>query len=207
MDHEYWEEKLQGFLDRELEPADRAAVEDHIANCENCATQLSYFSAMKDRLSAHAESISMPPGVAQRLEKTFARKRNPLRALWVSGAGLALAAALIIAVFLPREFNPSYTIETDKLFSGKVVCHDCIVAERAELDPGALCHDGHRMGLEDEEGRLWRFASDEKGQSYLKNMALYGEEVRIRGQAIPDIGLIRIEQLERIIAQQAWLRF
>lgn len=204
MDHEYWEEKLQGFIDRELEPADRAAVDDHIASCENCATQLEYFAAMKQRLHAHADAISMPTDVKLRLERTFARKRNPLRHLWVPGAGLALAAALVLAIFLPRSFDPSYGF-VGTVLSGTVVCHDCAVADRAHLDPGALCHDGHRMGLEDAEGKLWRFASDEKGQQFLKNVALYGQAVQIRGKAIPDIGLIRIEQLERNIPEQARL--
>ena len=196
MDHEYWEEKLQGFLDNELEPADRTVVQGHIEGCEACKGNLAYFSNMKRRLHAHGQTIEAPPSVLSRLEHQFAKKRNPLRRHFVPAA-MALAAALVLFFLVTLRHEPTYQF-VEKVMLGKVVCHDCAIAARAGLANGEICKEGHRLGLETASGELWRFAADDEGRKYITNLALVGKKVRIFGQVLDESPLIRIKKLETI---------
>lgn len=203
MEHEYWEERLQGYLDKELDPADHTAVEQHLAQCEDCAAQAAYFTAMKKRLKAHSSSVQMPESVSHRLNDLFEKKRNPFkRYVYPSIAvTLAAAAALMIFFLLPKD---SYRFE-DGLLSGLATCHDCHLAKITELPKGDLCKDGHRIGIIDHEGKLWRIAADDNGLAYLKNMELYGKKVEISGSLLHAERIIRIRDLKLAEQRQASL--
>lgn len=204
MEHRYWEEKLHGYLDDVLEPADRLAVQQHIAQCEDCGTNLSYFESMKQRLRVHARMIEVPPMVQTRLVRLFERKRGHLRRLWLPGAGIGLAAALLIAFILPMSFKDPYRF-VDRVMEGEVICHDCMVADKAGLTKGDICHDGHRMGLQSQDSELWRFASDREGSKIMKQTALMGKQVRVVGQVLSAANLIRIRSLKTLGEQTAFL--
>lgn len=62
--------RLSEYLDGELEPADRASVEQHLATCESCRTTLSKLRAVVARAAALTDSppaTDLWPGVAERI--------------------------------------------------------------------------------------------------------------------------------------------
>ncbi len=200
MDHLYWEERLQGFVDNELGPADSLAMQEHINSCQDCQANLNYICSLKKRLRAHADTIHIPLAVEERLVEQFTKRRRRTflsrrQLLTGSGMAMALAAALVMGMLLPRSFEPSNSF-VECILEGQVVCHDCTLADRAGLQAGILCSDGHEMGLQTSSGELWRFADDENGHQHLTNLALYGKQVRIYGQALHDAHLLRIKNLE-----------
>lgn len=208
MDHNYWEERLQGYIDNELGPADTVAMESHIAECEDCASNLEYFQCMKSRLQAHASTIELPQSVEVRLRKQFEakRKRTYIQPKFI-GMGMAMAAALLVGFLLPGLWQEPYRFVVGDMF-GTLVCHDCTVATRAGLKMGELCEaEEHRMGIKTESGDLFRFASnpDPEVRDYVGEMELYGKKVRVIGQVLKPERMIRVESLS-VIEESAILK-
>jgi anti-sigma factor RsiW len=50
-DHFEWDERLQDWLDRDLDPGEVAALEAHIAGCRPCQARLSAFRTVDEALS------------------------------------------------------------------------------------------------------------------------------------------------------------
>ncbi len=195
MDREYWEEKLQAFIDNELGPADRLAVEQKLETDPDFRANLKYLRSMKKRLQAHAASIEIPKSVEQRLNSLFERKQRVRRLKWVFGPALALAAALALAILAPRLMQDSYHF-VDRVTNGVVICHGCEVAHKAGLEKGELCRQGHQLGLKTEDGKLWRFAPDNEGLKFIDDLTLIGKDMRVYGQALSPERLIRIKTMD-----------
>jgi len=96
---------LSAFLDGELAPADRAAVEAHLAECPACASHLAELAALD--AAARAVPVKAPDGyfeafpgrVRRTLEGRKARSWSPPH--W----GWAVAAAAILAVVTPLTLH------------------------------------------------------------------------------------------------------
>ena len=204
MEHKYWEERLHGYLDNELAPADHTAVENHINGCEKCAANLSYFKGLKKRVNSYKDSVEIPEAVQERISKLFLRKKNPIRRFLVPAAGLALAAALVLALILPQTLNQTYLFIED-VVKGHLVCHDCSIADKAGLAKFALCQDGHRLGLATADGALWRIACDSVGKDVVSDLKLIGKQVEIRGKILQTERLIRIEEMHEVVQKRASL--
>lgn len=93
--HDEWTDKLSEYLDDELSPGDRTAVESHLAACADCTAVLNDLK----RVVAHARSLdALPPqadlwpGIAARTE----RIRLPHRVTFTMWQ--AIAASLAIAL-------------------------------------------------------------------------------------------------------------
>src|SRR5262249_41125643 len=91
-------ERLSAFLDGELPPADRAAVEGHLRQCAACAHELEELAAV-DAL-ARELPVQVPPGYFEALpgrvrSRVRTRRRPWSVAVWV---GAAAAAVLVIVV-------------------------------------------------------------------------------------------------------------
>ena len=206
MEHKYWEERLQGFIDNELGPADRLAVQAHVDECPDCKVNLKYFRCLKERLHVHAGTVSIPRAVEDRLNRLFLKRRNPFRHPRTIATTLAVAAALLIGFLLPTLFQKPYAF-VDSVMTGKIVCYDCEVAARVpDLERGDLCSDGHEMGLQADDGHLWRFARDQESVAYSGDKALFGKEVRIWAQTLAQERMIRIKNLEMVTGDQASFR-
>ena len=202
MEHDYWAEKLQGYLDNELAPADQLAVQKHIEECPECEANLNYFQSMKRRLRSHAEFIEAPQSVLDRIEHMFEKKRKSAKRFWIPTAGIGLAAAAVLVIFVSLYVKPGNQF-SQAVLEGQVVCHDCALAEQTGLQKGALCQDGHLLGLKAENGSLWRFACDTEGLKHVRNFALVGKTVRVEGETHKPSGMIRIKKLEAIVNQVA----
>lgn len=106
-------ERLAGYLDGELSPADRAEVEAHLGTCAQCRTLLAELGSVDERASAL--SVDAPEGyfeafpgrVRARLEARGSRAKAPPAArprrlpTWTWAA----AAALILAVVTPMTLR------------------------------------------------------------------------------------------------------
>jgi hypothetical protein len=195
MDHLYWEERLQGYIDNELGPADRRAVADHIDLCPNCRSNLEYMKCLKKRLQVHAGTLRIPQTVEARIQHLFKKKRQQRRMAWMMVSGLSLVAVFLIGAFLPASLAQPYEF-TCGIYEGKVICYDCEVGKKAGLKVGVLCIDRHHLGLQTGDKHLWRFADDKEGQPHIKDKNLYGKKVRVYGQSLKPARLIRIKKLE-----------
>jgi len=204
MEHSYWEERLQGYVDNELGPADLVAMENHVEDCPECRANFEYFQCLKKRLKAHAETVCIPKAVEERIREQFVHKKRPIKRSRFIGLGLAMAAALMMGILFPMLWKTPYRF-VDEVVLGKIVCHDCEVAHRAGIEKGSLCSEGHRMGLVTTDGQLWRFAQDEESHHYISDMTLFGKQVRVYGQTLEPAHLIRIKSLEQINNQKAAL--
>jgi CHAT domain-containing protein/tetratricopeptide (TPR) repeat protein len=86
-------ETLAAFVDGRLSAAERAQVEAHVADCEECREALV-------EVGLTSESLSKP--VTARLTRGFPARR------WQ--AGIALAAAVVLAVIWIRPFGLAFTV-------------------------------------------------------------------------------------------------
>jgi hypothetical protein len=103
--------RLSAYLDGELPPEERSAVEQHLRVCAPCAHRLEDLAALDD--AARALTIDAPPGYFEDLPaRVRARLDKPTRRAWRPPAwGWAVAAALLLAIVTPatllqRETRP-----------------------------------------------------------------------------------------------------
>lgn len=200
MDNEYWEQRLMAYIDKELDPADHAAVKRHIEENEECRAQYEYFCAMKGRLRQHHVTTEMPAAVDQRLRDSVAsRHRFGVRMKIGSGLGFILAAAAALMLFLaPQQFS-----QEPVSMVGTVVCYDCEVAAEAGMEKMSLCSDGqHQMGLKCHDGSLWRIARDKESVT-IDPMSLYGQEIEVQGQVLVGTALLRLKEVKPTSVRQA----
>ena len=208
MEHEYWQERLQGYLDNELAPADHTAVKNHIDDCPECTADLTYFQSMKKRLLQHRDTVVMPDSVETRLQELFEKKRRThnWRRFLRPAYGLALAAVITLAIVVPLVMNrPAYAF-AEATLTGKITCTDCTIADRAGLEKGLLCKNGHQVGLIGNDGEIYRIAMDDEGFNLNEKLgSLFDSEVEIHGELLAAENLLRVSDLTEQIAQQASL--
>ena len=116
MDRERQKELLTAYLDRELSPDERAAVErslENSAEARMCLHELELTSRFLRRLPARPLEADFADGVLDRLQRESllrpepeAPKRSNRRMIWWMSGPLAAAAVLLLAVWLNREPHP-----------------------------------------------------------------------------------------------------
>src|SRR5919197_890262 len=95
--HEEWTDKLSEYLDDELSPREREAVESHLRGCAECAAVLDDLTRVVERarrLDRRPPRSDLWPGIAARIETHSAVPRRVSFTL----PQLAAAAVLLIAV-------------------------------------------------------------------------------------------------------------
>src|SRR5919197_4701397 len=95
--HEEWTDRLSDYLDDELSPREREAVESHLRGCAECAAVLGDLARVVERarsLDRRPPRTDLWPAVAARID---ARATVPRRVSFTLPQ-LAAAAALLIAV-------------------------------------------------------------------------------------------------------------
>jgi anti-sigma factor (TIGR02949 family) len=90
-------ERLDAFVDRELDPQDSAEVSRHIANCPECVQELNTIRTVRSRLRTAVLNQPVPDGLGRRVGIAL-RENQPLRGspAW-RWAPLAIAAMLVLA--------------------------------------------------------------------------------------------------------------
>jgi anti-sigma factor RsiW len=217
-------EELGGYLLDALEPAERAAVSDHLAGCPACAAEHARLSALP-ALLAHADGLEIPAApqaVEERLldriaaERGAARPRRRLIPAWVPGrallvgglAGAALGAG--ITAFALRDDSSGQQSRSYSL----VLSGSTGASARAELSPGKGGTEVHMWvrglppgGEAVYEVRCERpgwsasagtFRADARGRAYvvLTTAARLGEYERIRVVRRPDTTAVLTGELQ-----------
>ena len=102
---------LGGLVDNELDAANVAMVEAHVARCESCRKELDRLQAIRNLLRSDGVRYDAPEGLSKRIaalpELAIPRARNDNHVLRWLGPGLvgALAASLAMIEFLPPGSN------------------------------------------------------------------------------------------------------
>ena len=102
-------ETIAAYLDRRLDPAERARVEEHLADCEECRSLLS-----ETALFLEADAAAKPAPVALR--------PRAARRTWVWSMAAAAAALLALTPLVLRQMRPtpeSALAELDRALGGK----------------------------------------------------------------------------------------
>lgn len=102
---------LHGLLDGELDAANAARCEDHIAACADCAAAYTEMKALRGRIGAASLRERAPPRLRARIERSLAAgTRRPLLGrlrpgwpIWsLGGSSAALVASLVLLLMVPR---------------------------------------------------------------------------------------------------------
>src|SRR5918998_5016797 len=96
-----WMERLSEYLDDELAPAERTAIESHLKTCRDCSAVLSDLRRVVDRarhLDDRPPRRDLWPGIAQRIGATPARPRVIARRWSFSVPQLAAAAVALMTL-------------------------------------------------------------------------------------------------------------
>ncbi|MBV9883881.1 MAG: anti-sigma factor [Sphingomonadaceae bacterium] len=102
---------LHGLLDGELDAANAARAEDHLAACPGCGVAFAEMKALRGRIGAARLLETAPPGLRARIEQSLAAgARRPLlgrlRSAWpiwsLGGSAAALIASLALLLMVPR---------------------------------------------------------------------------------------------------------
>src|SRR5918997_3813637 len=96
-----WMERLSEYLDDELAPGERAAIESHLETCCDCSAVLSDLRRVVDRarhLDDRPPRRDLWPGIAQRIGATPARPRVIGRRWSFSVPQLAAAAVALMTL-------------------------------------------------------------------------------------------------------------
>lgn len=62
-------QRLWGYLDRDLERASEAELEEHLGLCRHCCGELEFATQIRERLAAGVRSGGVEPPVRERLER------------------------------------------------------------------------------------------------------------------------------------------
>jgi anti-sigma factor RsiW len=121
---------LGGLVDGELDAANTALVEAHVARCDGCREELERLQAVRAMLGSDAVRYSAPQSLANRiaaLPELSRKAANDNRLLrWLApGAVGALAASLAFVAFVP-------------LSSQSVVDEELVSSHVRSLQPGHL---------------------------------------------------------------------
>ena len=113
---------LGGLVDGELDAANTALVEAHVARCEDCREELERLQAVRSLLRGDGVRHAAPPSLARRIAampelSPRAANENPLRRWLAPGLVGAIAASLAMVTLLPPS---SQSIVDQELVSSHV---------------------------------------------------------------------------------------
>ena len=99
MNHKPYHESMHAMLDGAIAPADRRALEAHLATCASCQASWASLSSVHRLLKA-APLAAPRPGFSQRFEARLAQRRSRPRAIW-GALALGLGAVAVSALVVP----------------------------------------------------------------------------------------------------------
>lgn len=96
---------LHAQIDGELDAGHAREVEQHIADCPQCAAQLAAYREMSEAISGADLRYTAPPGLRRRIEASLPQRQVPsrralLRGFAMGSAVSAIAATGLVAVVL-----------------------------------------------------------------------------------------------------------
>src|SRR5262245_25829397 len=98
MNHKPYHDWMQAVLDGALPPADRRALEEHLAGCDSCQATWASLSSVHRLLKAEP-MLAPRAGFSGRFQARLAQRRDRPQARWGAVAlGLGAVAASALAV-------------------------------------------------------------------------------------------------------------
>jgi anti-sigma factor RsiW len=99
---------LHALIDGELDAGHAREVEDHIAGCPRCATQLNAYRQMSKAVASADLRYTAPPALRRRIEAALPQTRVPnrravLRGFAMGSAVSAIAATGLVAIVLRND--------------------------------------------------------------------------------------------------------
>jgi anti-sigma factor RsiW len=134
------EERLNDWLDGNIERHQQREIEEHVASCAACAAEADRLRRVIDRVRDLPKTIAVPPGVWRAVESRMPEKRakpgivawlgrNPLPVA-ASIAALLLGGALLIAALKGRAVPPSIPVHEAGDASRAAAIRDLARAEK-----------------------------------------------------------------------------
>src|SRR5437868_2710822 len=101
---------LGGLLDGELDAANTALAEAHVARCSGCREELERQQAVRNLIASNGVRYSAPEALRQRIaaaipELAPTRPRRPMLGWLAPAAGGALAASLAMLLLVPQSLH------------------------------------------------------------------------------------------------------
>jgi anti-sigma factor RsiW len=99
---------LHALIDGELDASHARAVEDHIAGCKTCASELAIYREMGRAIAGASLRYKAPPALRRRVEAALPQtaapsRRSVLRGFATGSAVSALAATGLVAIVLRKD--------------------------------------------------------------------------------------------------------
>jgi anti-sigma factor RsiW len=94
-------ERLDAYVDGQLAPADRAAVEAHLERCPACSTEALARMQLKQSIRTAARFYQPSPEFGTRVAGQISNPRRPVRVFRSPALLSAVAAVLLIAIAVP----------------------------------------------------------------------------------------------------------
>jgi anti-sigma factor RsiW len=107
MNHKPYHDWMNAVLDGAIAPADRRALEEHLATCANCQATWASLSSVH-RLFKAAPLAAPRPGFNGRFQARLAERRARPRAVWGAlalGLGAVAVSALVVPLGLSAIFS------------------------------------------------------------------------------------------------------
>lgn len=120
-----WSEPLSAWLDEELEPAELARVEAHLARCRTCAATVETYRALGAAMRAEPDE-AVPERMIERARGLKASSGAGKRWLWAAAGSAALAAAALLTFGRPAPAG------LDDALADELVAHHLRGFARAE---------------------------------------------------------------------------
>ena len=143
--HEEWTDKLSEYLDGELSPEDRGAVDAHLRECSDCARVLDDLRRVVARaqaIPARPPQADLWPGVERRIERVRAPRR-----IQFTLPQLAAAATLLAAVSGGLAWSVAARVDAHRAAAVAAVAADA--AARAVPDSFAVDPAVETVGFAD----------------------------------------------------------
>lgn len=106
------DELLQKYIDGELEPQERAAVEEHIAVCSRCVRKMEAQKQFVEIFKSDMNRLGREPEMIPAFDKTAKRRKTAIRKRFIiyAAAAAAACALLLILIGQPKENPEEFTI-------------------------------------------------------------------------------------------------
>lgn len=200
LDCEQFRAGVTAFLGDGLGAVERAAFQDHLDACPDCAAGVASEAAFDRALRERSTRAPAPAGLEDRVRAALreAAGASAPRVPWWRRAWVATAAAVVLlgALLVASPFPSLAPVPGTVVLSGTIVDHDC---DRHGLDPVVQrgCEDvGHRNVLKLADGRYVRFSeADHRDGGRWSSPEARGVVVEVRGRYVPSRRTIRIEDV------------
>ncbi len=125
-------EAVEAFIDEELDGARAVEVQAHLESCAACAELRGALNRLRTDIRANAPYYQAPRGLEAGVRAALRRDSEQAGAghpgWWWVAAGVAVAAALVVGLFLGRR-NPS---------EDRLIAHEIVADHIRSLLPGHL---------------------------------------------------------------------